>query len=285
MLSKEQLGAFALDIKKKKELSALSDTFIVEQIKVYLQKEPKTAQQLTEKFNTKSAIYRETLKRIREKLRRSYGLFRAQYHPLELLIHYDNATANEQSKILHQMLETHSSTKERLATYKMLYSRIFATTGKPSSILDLACGLNPLSLPLMNLKKVHYFAYDINTAEIDLLNQFFAKYHQHHCLFHGQAAVFDLHQIDKIPQLPSADVAFLWKIVDVLDANRGHTKSEAVIKAVPAQWVVVSFATKTMSGKAMTAPKRRWMEWMCKRLGYEYSILEYDNEIFYVIQK
>ena len=81
------------------------------------------------------------------------------------------------------------------------------------------------------------------------------------------------------------DVCFLFKMTDVLDKNKGHKATEEMLKRIPAEYVVVSFATKTMSGKKMTAPRRNWMEWLCKRLRYEYTILEFPNELFYVVKK
>ena len=49
---------------------------------------------------------------------------------------------------LERMLSRHASTRERLplGDTDALYNRIFAVTGKPSSVLDLACGINPLYL-------------------------------------------------------------------------------------------------------------------------------------------
>ncbi|MFN2138329.1 MAG: 16S rRNA methyltransferase, partial [Candidatus Promineifilaceae bacterium] len=44
-------------------------------------------------------------------------------------------------------LESHLSTRERLPIMRAFYEQIFAVTGRPSRLLDLACGLNPLALP------------------------------------------------------------------------------------------------------------------------------------------
>ena len=46
------------------------------------------------------------------------------------------------------LLEMHASTRERLPIARMneTFDRIFAITGRPESVLDLACGLNPVYL-------------------------------------------------------------------------------------------------------------------------------------------
>ena len=50
-----------------------------------------------------------------------------------------------------QVMEVHSSTRERLPILDRFYQAIFEVTGRPSSILDAGCGLNPLALPWMDL--------------------------------------------------------------------------------------------------------------------------------------
>jgi 16S rRNA (guanine(1405)-N(7))-methyltransferase len=49
---------------------------------------------------------------------------------------------------LEHVLKMHASTRERLPLSAMdaMYAQIFAATGKPQSVLDLACGLNPVYL-------------------------------------------------------------------------------------------------------------------------------------------
>ena len=175
-------------------------------------------------------------------------------------------------------METHSSTKERLPFYDQLYKKIFKITGEPKTILDLGAGINPLSFSYMNLRKVNYYAYDLSKEEVKILNQFFKDKK-----VNGKAGILDLLNINKVKKLPKAEVAFLFKMTDVLDKGKGHKKSEEVIKAIPAKFIVVSFPTLTMSGKKMNHPRRKWIELMCKRLGYKFKVLEFSNEMFYVM--
>ena len=99
------------------------------------------------------------------------------------------------------------------------------------------------------------------------------------------AGILDIMQWAKLPQLGKVDVCFLFKMTDVLDRGKGHKVTELVIRNVPARYVVLSFPTHTMSGKKMNVPVRNWVQWMCKRLGYKYTILEFETEIFYVVEK
>ena len=261
------------DIKQKKELSELDDKFVKEELNRFFKREPKILKKLKEEFNQKSKEYKQTIKEVRAKLRRSYGLFRVEKET-------KNIKELIKTKDYQKILETHSSTKERLPFYDQLYHKLFKTTGKPKTILDLGAGINPLSYSYMNLKNVNYYAYDLSKEEVKIINQFFKDNK-----IKGKAGILDLLQIDKVKKLPKADLAFLFKMTDVLDKSKGHKTSEQIIKAIPAKFIIVSFPTLTMSGKKMNHPRRGWIELMSKRLGYNFKVLEFSNELFYVIKK
>lgn len=283
MLDNEKMALLTAGIKKKKELQHITDDFVKEQLLAYLRQEHKLFKSLRENCHPKSKSYGIVIKQVRARLRKAYGLFRDDPVKRQKLIEtLSVAPIAAQKKVIDAILSTHASTKERLPIYAHLYAKIFALTGKPGVILDLGCGINPFSFSYMGLKKCTYFAYDINEEEINALNKYFSLLHQKIPHFEGQASAADIMQMQKIP--PS-DICFLFKMTDILDKNKGHKATEEMLKKIPAKYIVVSFATKTMSGKEMTAPRRSWMEWLCKRLGYQYTIIEFPNELFYVIKK
>jgi hypothetical protein len=266
------LNQLIKEIKKKKELSQLDNKFIKEELDRFFKREPKIFKNLKEQTNPKAKDYKIVIKEVRAKLRRSYGLFRVEKETKKL-----KQLAKE--KKYSEILKTHSSTKERLPFYNQLYQKIFNITKEPKTILDLGAGLNPLSYDFMKTKS-EYYAYDLSKEEVQIINQFFKNKK-----INGKAGILDLLETKKVKKLPTADVAFLFKMTDVLDKGKGHKTSEEVIKAIPAKFIVVSFPTLTMSGKPMNHPRRGWIELMCKRLGYNYKILEFSNELFYVIEK
>ncbi|MFH0701439.1 MAG: hypothetical protein V2A62_03305 [Candidatus Woesearchaeota archaeon] len=251
------------EIKQKKELRSINDAVVLEQLQKYLTQHPRLKLE-----NPRSFEYRQMIKDVRAKLRRSYGLFR------------EEKVEVRDFKEVKSILESHSSTRERLPFYSELYCKIFKITGFPQTILDLGCGINPFSYSFMHLKGVEYYAYDINEKEVELINRFFTEKK-----ISGKAQVLDVFKANLVQKMSAADVAFMFKITDILDQGKGHKKTEEIMLAVPARYVVVSFPTLTMSGKPMNAPRRKWMEWLCQRLGLEYKILEFENEIFYVVRK
>lgn len=286
-LSEEKVSNLISTIKKKKELKELSEDFVRRHLFAYLTEEVKVTRALIKNFNPKSSAYKQTIKNVRARLRKLYGLFRVGEGLRERRKLIEELLVKpKDKKIITAILSTHSSTKERLPFYDSLYKKIFKITGKPNSIIDVGCGINPFSLSYMNLKKLTYYAYDISDKDINNLNEYFRIVRKKNKSFKGKAEILDtVHWIKLKKNLRKSDVCFLFKMTDVLDRGKGHKTTEEVVKKVPANNVVVSFPTKTMSRKRMRVPKRKWIELMCRRLGYKYEILEFENEIFYVVKK
>ncbi|MEM4264100.1 MAG: hypothetical protein QW666_04390 [Candidatus Woesearchaeota archaeon] len=261
-------------IKKKKEFASIDDKFIEQEIEKYL-KQNKKAEQAVAEGRIRSEEYKKAVKAVRAVLRRVYGVFLTKESSLreEYL---------EQARF-DKILETHLSTKERLLIYPNLYQKIFAITGKPKIILDLGCGLNPASYPYMGVK-ADYYAAEISRDDVDFLNKYFKK-----AGIKGKAMQMDLIEAVKNPQLlkqfPKADVCFLFKVLDEIEAKKGRKRSEELIKAIDAKWIVISFATRKVTGKPMKYPYRKWLEQMLNRLGYKFEIIKEENEIFYVVKK
>jgi len=284
-IKEEIITQLVMDIRKKKELSSVDEDFIKNDLKKYFLKNPKKIIFLSEKFSLKSKNYKQIIKEVRSNLRRVHGLFKEAGKRDELFkeLLKTKPTQKQFLELHKKILETHYSSKERLEFYPRLYKKLFQITGTPNSILDLGSGINPFSVPFMDVKKLTYFAYDISFDEIDLLNNYFKFMSRFN--ISGKAKILNLAEWQKISKLKKVDLCFLWKMTDVLDRGRGHKVSELVISNLPAKFIVVSFPTVTVGGKLMNQPRRRWMELMCQRLGFSYKIITEENEIFYVVSK
>ncbi len=268
-------------IKKKKELNDLNDQFVYDELEKYFRQEQKIFFSLSEGFTEKSKDLKIVIKKVRAKLRRAYSLFRVEQESKKRKELVEEYLVTKKKGLIEEILKTHSSTKERLMIYPQLYKKIFKITGKPKRIIDLGCGINPFSVGFMKLNQLTYHAYDISNEEVELLNLFFKTLNS----VAGKADVLDTLQWTKLKRLREVDIAFLFKMTDVLDRGQGHKTSEKVIKLIPAKYIVVSFPTLTMSGRKMNHPRRRWIELMSKRLGYNVKMLEFSNELFYVLEK
>jgi len=244
-------------IRKKKELSGIDKSIISELLDSYIKKRNIFLP------NLKKPHIKIIVKDIRAELRKYTGRFQKSTK--------DRVRLLEENKI-GALLKTHISTQERLSFYPKLKEKI--RNLKVSSILDLACGINPIAL---SSPKIKYYASDIKKDELNLIKKYFKKKK-----ITGKTFVYDLRKIK--PGLPKADLCLLFKVLDIIE-EKGHKLSEKIIKQVPCRYVMVSFPTKKLSGRPMKHPKRIWMEKLLERLSYKYSIFKSSNEIFYLIKK
>lgn len=245
------------EIRKKKGLSGISPEIIGGLLESYLSKNKISLSKITLRG------VKLIVKDIRASLRSYTGRFQSSSADRKKLVEAGDIT---------RLLKSHSSTQERMEFYPELREKIYSLG--ISSILDLGCGLNPLALARPG---IHYFASDIREDELEIVRLFF---HNHH--ISGETFVYDLKKMHGA--LPNADICLLLKVVDVIE-TKGHKLAEKIIKDVPCKYVLVSFPTKTLSGKPMNHPQRGWIERMLNRLNYPFDTILHKNEIFYLIKK
>lgn len=260
-------------IKQSKKYKHISEEVIEQKIREYQRKNVRWSEH-KEKF---------VLKGIKALLHKAYGSFQT-YKKDKSEEYIEELKKNPSNKeILLKILKTNRSTKERLEIYSKLYKEIFKLTGKPRTILDLGAGLNPLSFNYMNLDKQNtfYHAFDISNYDSHLINSFFKMSN-----IKGEYQTLDLSKLDNVKLLPKADICFMFKLVDVLE-KKGHRYSEEFVKLMidKCKFLVISFATQTVGGKAMSYPHRGWIEKMLERIGFNFEILKFSNEIFYIVSK
>lgn len=153
----------------------------------------------------------------------------------------DGKSDNTLKDICLQILKLHASTNERINTYDNFYKALFEVTGKPKSILDIACGFNPFSIPWMDLSdQANYCAVDLDLTTVDLLNKFFEI-----IKWPGKAICRDI--IYSVPER-EADVAFLFKILPLVERQK-TAYGLKLMNRLNAKYIVVTFPIKSMSGK------------------------------------
>ncbi len=165
-----------------------------------------------------------------------------------------NDCANGSEEALVEVLSQHASTRERLplAAMDALYAQIFAVTGKPESILDLACGLNPIYLAARGFDVT---GVDIQNPAIELVNRMGAE---NNLPVRGTCA--DLLIAGSIPQ-KHFSLALVFKLLPLLETQRTGAAAETLM-AIDADYTAVSFPTRTLTGRnvGMEANYTRWME-------------------------
>ena len=110
---------------------------------------------------------KEALKAAKRKLHQVYGAYLNGIDFGKLEDWIDNLSSSSSQASLREtclrILDCHTSTAERVPILDSCFSDLFRETGEPTSILDLACGLNPFALPWMGLSpNISYFAWDVD---------------------------------------------------------------------------------------------------------------------------
>ncbi len=177
-----------------------------------------------------------------------------------------------------RLLESHASTRERLPFLTEFYGRIFEKTGKPTSILDLACGLNPLAFPWMNLpESTRYYAFDIHRPRIDLINLLFKNL--------GMNALSRCQDILVHPPDEEADVALFFK-----EAHRFEQRQRgcnlAMWQALRVRWLLVSLPASSLSRKFDLAERQRALVYaILKDQPWRVEEILVENELVFYIDK
>lgn len=267
---------FIEKIKENKKYSSISDDIVKKEIKNFMRKYQADEQAI---YDDKFAI-----KVIRKELHRLYSSYQTKGKKKRGAILDKLKEDPNNLEIINEIISTTLATKERLDKYPTIYQKIFKLTGKPKSITDIGCGLNPISIPYMKLSSIEYNAYDIDEDDIKFLNEFFKI-----SKIKGKAKIFDAREKEELEDLPKSDLIFMFKLYDlIVPKNRKLKKlGEEIINILKdkANHLVVSFATKTLTRKSMKLPRRIGFEMMLDRNQLKYEAIETDNEIYYIISK
>jgi 16S rRNA (guanine(1405)-N(7))-methyltransferase len=130
-------------------------------------------------------------------------------------------------------MKNHASTRERMPILEEFYRTIFSNLPPIDSVLDLACGLNPLSIPWMPLEKnFSYEAYDVFQDLMDLINAFFHRFQ-----IHGMATQMNL--LENYPRKQAALTLLLKTIpcLEQVDKNAG----KKILSQIESKFAVISF--------------------------------------------
>ena len=180
---------------------------------------------------------------------------------------------------LERMLSRHASTRERLpiSDIDAVYERIFGITGRPRSVLDVACGINPLYLAARGIDTV---GVDISGSAVAAVNRF-----HENCGMPCRAVCADALCPGAIPS-ERFDAALLLKLLPLLERQRSGAALD-VMRAINADWLVVSFPTRTLGGRnvGMAAQYAAWMEARVPEGRAVAGRFEAGNELFFILGK
>jgi 16S rRNA (guanine(1405)-N(7))-methyltransferase len=172
-------------------------------------------------------------------------------------------------------MELHTSTKERLPLLDRFFQEILAGLPAVHSVLDLACGLTPLSLPWMPLTPdVTYTAVDMYDRLAVSLQAFF-----NHTGSVGTAVAAD---IVTFPLDQSYDLVFLLKTLPCLE-QQGKGMSAALVNRLNAKTIIISYPLRTLGGsrKGLGATYEADFNRLAEGRNWQISRFEFANELVF----
>ena len=181
--------------------------------------------------------------------------------------------------ICQDAMARHASTRERLGILPRFFAETLGGLSPLGSVIDIACGLNPLAIPWMPLgADVRYAAYDIYTDMVDFLNGFMRLIG-----VNGHARAKD---VTSSPPEHRADVALILKSLPCIE-QLDKTAPARLLESLKVDHLLVSFPVRSLAGRQKGMPQtyeRRFLAWVS---GKPWSVqrFEYQTELAYLVGK
>ncbi len=237
---------------------------------------------LLERYQNSVSQPRELVKVVRNKLHQVGGAYLDKpidyAHWKNLLDHLPGDLRHPQVKeFCRQMMALHASTRERLPILPSFYAETLVHLQPIETILDLACGLNPLAIPWMPINpQTRIFACDIYRDQISFLQQFFD-----HFTLNGQASLCDL--THDLPRQP-VQVALLLKSIPCLE-QLDKNIAVRLLKGIPAEHWLISFPAHSLGGrgKGMRQYYRQRFEELIQDWSVKVRLFDFPGELVFLL--
>lgn len=250
----------------------------------YRQIAPPLVQRIAVQEQSKGRSFKETVKAVRNKLHQVGGAFQEQPIPYprllaELLTLPGDPVDPTVRDFCRRAMALHASTHERLPILERFYTETLASLPPIHSLLDLACGLNPLALPWMPLAPgAQIQACDIYLDQVDFLNQFFKHLH-----VTGSAFPCDL--AAGAPTQP-VQLALLLKTIPCLEQIDKST-GERLLATIQAEHILVSFPAHSLGGRSKGMVENYEARFRQLITGERWQVqrFEFPSELAFLISK
>lgn len=265
------------DVKEKKELASFSDVSIKNYLTYILKRDKKKLELLSSdvilRHLNKKKDYKDLIKQIRNIARRIYGVYITKDYSKR----YDYLKKEK----FDGLLSLHLSTKERSEHYEEIYTTIKQITGTPKSVLDLACGLNPVSKKFISDKKILYIASDISEYDVEFLNTLLQDKIYAEGSYAFRCDLSDENELDTLDKIKT-DWCMLLKALDPIEEINENITYK-ILDNIHSDWIIISFPTLTVSRKPMRNPRRNWFEKVLERKNLHFETFVLADELFYVV--
>lgn len=182
----------------------------------------------------------------------------------------------ETSRVL---LSAHTSTRERLPILESFYATTLAGLPPPTTVLDVACGLNPLARPWMPFPATtRLIASDIYADQIAFLNDVMA--------LGGYAGTAEVRDVVHDPPPQTADLVLVLKTLPCLEAIDKAAPAR-LLEALDAPLLLVSFPAQTLGGrrKGMVGHYEARFRELIDGRGWAAERFEFATELAFLVRK
>lgn len=225
---------------------------------------------------------KEVDKMARKKLHQIYG---AYFSPgsasaFEKIIQEKPGSPAEIKSFCKDLMDLHSSSQERQEDLPNFYEKIFAVTGIPDRMIDLACGLNPLSYPwIHDHGAIPYIGYDIDQKTTQLMHDLLS--------FFGYPSQVQFNDLFLgIPEHKETDIVMLLKALPCLEQQEKGI-SLKLLTEIKCRFLVVSFPSKSLGGKSkgMEANYESFLSSVVDETSHAIHKITFEKEIVYVLER
>jgi len=229
--------------------------------------------------------YKEAVKATRNKLHQVGGAYLEKPPRYETLLTEMRAAVQAGGvaalrPICSQMMSSHASTHERLPVLEQLYTTVFGLLPRIHSVLDIACGFNPLALPWMPLAThAAYDAIDIYEDLTSFLQEFIVLCG---CASHTRAG-----NVLNDPLIEhKVDLAILLKAIPCLEQVDKRAGTQ-LLDRINADHLLISFPVHSLGGrsKGMSATYETHFMELVRERPWTYERLEFATELVFLVTK
>ncbi|MCP4359240.1 MAG: 16S rRNA methyltransferase [Chloroflexi bacterium] len=224
---------------------------------------------------------KEATKATKNKLHQVGGAYFASRPDYDKALHRLQTAVSDPTlfrQTCRQIMQSHASTRERLPILAEFYRTIFTHLPPIHSIVDIACGLNPLTIPWMNLTTdMTYDAYDIYGDMLAFLAAFWPLV----------GVLGRTHHQDIISQPPTkkADLVFILKTLPCLEqSEKGATTN--LLDAVNGHYLLISYPAQSLGGrrKGMAVNYEAQFAQLAHGRHWQVQKFEFDTELAFLVR-
>jgi 16S rRNA (guanine(1405)-N(7))-methyltransferase len=225
---------------------------------------------------------KDAIEATRNKLHQVAGLYqepRMRYGQWLTTLRDAGSDKDAQRDACRLLMRHHTSTRERELLIDGFYDRILDGLPPARSVLDVACGLNPLCAPWMPLADgAVYHAVDVYADMVAFAGEALGVL--------GISALTEARDVLDDGPLPEVDLALVLKTIPCLeqiDADAGTR----LLDKIRARILVVSFPTRSVGGKnvGMAAHYAERFAELSAGRGWRAREFLFENELVYCVER